>query len=73
MISVTIQNEGSGNLAFTEGDVLDYFYNKSKIKVEEIGLLLAKKIITAHLGEVNLESIKGVGSTFRITIPIARS
>ena len=73
MISVTIQNEGSGNLAFTEGDVLDYFYNKSKIKVEEIGLLLAKKIITAHLGEVILESIKGVGSTFRITIPIARS
>ena len=73
MISVTIQNEGGGNLAFTEGDVLDYFYNKNKIKEEETSLLLAKKIIDAHSGEVKLESIKGVGSTFRITIPIARS
>ena len=70
MISITIQNEGGGNLAFADGDVLDYFYNKSKIKEEEIGLLLAKKIINAHSGEVNLESIKGVGSTFRITIPV---
>ncbi|MGB5531185.1 MAG: GAF domain-containing protein [Ignavibacteriaceae bacterium] len=72
-ISITIQNEGGGNLAFPEGDVLDYFYNKSKIKEEETGLLLAKKIINAHSGEVNLESIKGVGSTFRITIPVART
>jgi signal transduction histidine kinase len=71
MISITIQNEGGGNLAFAEGDVLDYFYNKSKIKEEETGLLLAKKIIIAHSGEVNLESIKGVGSTFRITLPVA--
>jgi signal transduction histidine kinase len=70
MISITIQNEGGGNLAFADGDVLDYFYNKSKIKEEETGLLLAKKIINAHSGEVNLESIKGVGSTFRITIPV---
>jgi signal transduction histidine kinase/CRP-like cAMP-binding protein len=73
MISITIQNEGGGNLAFAEGDVLDYFYNKSKIKEEETGLLLAKKIISAHSGEVQLESIKGVGSTFRITIPVART
>lgn len=71
MISITIQNEGGGNLAFPDGDVLDYFYNKTQIKEEETGLLLAKKIINAHSGEVNLESIKGVGSTFRITIPVA--
>jgi len=73
MISITIQNEGRGNLAFPDGDVLDYFYNKTQIKEEETGLLLAKKIINAHSGEVNLESIKGVGSTFRITIPVARA
>ena len=72
MISITIQNEGGGNLAFADGDVLDYFYNRSKIKEEETGLLLAKKIINAHSGEINLESIKGVGSTFRITIPVAQ-
>lgn len=73
MICITIQNEGGGNLAFPGGDVLDYFYTKTQIKEEETGLLLAKKIINAHSGEVHVESIKGVGSTFRITIPVART
>ena len=71
-ISVSIQNEGKGFIAFPEGEILDYFYYKEKIKEDEVHLLLAKKIINAHSGQVDVESIKGVGSTFRITLPVAR-
>lgn len=70
-ISISIQNEGKGFIAFPEGEILDYFYYKEKIKEDEVHLLLAKKIINAHSGQVEVESIKGVGSTFKITLPVA--
>ena len=70
-ISISIQNEGKGFIAFPEGEILDYFYYKEKIKEDEVHLLLAKKIIYAHSGQVEVESIKGVGSTFKITLPVA--
>lgn len=70
-ISISIQDEGSGVIAFPEGEILDYFYYKEKIKENEVHLLLAQKIINAHSGVVELESIKGVGSTFKITLPSA--
>ena len=71
-ISISIQNEGKGFIAFPEGEILDYFYYKEKIKEDEVHLLLAKKIINAHSGQVEVESNKGVGSTFKITLPVAQ-
>ena len=71
-ISISIQNEGKGAIVFPEGEILDYFYYKEKIKEDEVHLLLAKKIINAHSGSVEIESIKGVGSTFRISLPLAK-
>lgn len=71
-ISISIQNEGKGVVVFPEGEILDYFYYNEKIKESEVHLLLAKKIITAHSGSVDVEGIKGVGSTFKISLPIAK-
>lgn len=71
-ISISIQSEGKGAIVFPEGEILDYFYYKEKIKEDEVHLLLAKKIINAHSGSVDLESVKGVGSTFRISLPLAK-
>jgi signal transduction histidine kinase len=71
-ISITIQNEGKGVIVFPEGEILDYFYYNEKIKESEVHLLLAKKIITAHSGNIDVEPIKGVGSTFKISLPIAK-
>ena len=71
-ISISIQNEGKGAIVFPEGEILDYFYFKEKIKEDEVHLLLAKKIINAHSGSVEIESVKGVGSTFHISLPLAK-
>ncbi len=71
-IFISIQNEGKGAIVFPEGEILDYFYYKEKIKDDQVHLLLAKKIINAHSGNVEVESIKGVGSTFKIFLPVAK-
>lgn len=71
-ISVNIQNEGKGVIVFPEGDLLDYFYSNDKIKEDEVYILLAKKIVAAHSGQVEVESVKGVGSTIKITLPVAQ-
>jgi len=71
-ISVLIQNEGKGSIAFPETELLDYFYSKEKIEEDEVYLLLARKIINAHSGQVDVESVKGVGSTIKIILPVAR-
>jgi signal transduction histidine kinase len=72
-IVITIQNEGKGALEYPEGDILDYIFRKEKFKEENDGLLLAKKVINAHSGDVTIESIKGVGCTFRITLPVSKT
>jgi len=71
-ISVNIQNEGKGVIVFPEGDLFDYFYSNDKIKEEEVSILLAKKIVDAHSGQVEVESVKGVGSTIKIILPVAQ-
>jgi signal transduction histidine kinase len=71
-IAVSIQNEGKGAIIFPEGEILDYFYYREKIKEDEVHLLLAKKIISAHSGSINVECVKGVGSTFNLILPVAK-
>jgi signal transduction histidine kinase len=73
VISLTIQNEGKGSLTEPEGDIQEYFYSKKIFKDDDMKLLLAKKIILLHAGQFNLDSIKGNGSTFRITLPVIQS
>jgi signal transduction histidine kinase len=69
-ITISIQNEGKGALTEPQGDIQEYFYSKKTFTDDEMKLLLAKKLIRLHSGQINLESIKGNGSTFRITLPV---
>jgi signal transduction histidine kinase len=36
-----------------------------------LGLTITKAIVTAHGGEMGVQSIEGVGTTFRMTVPLA--
>jgi signal transduction histidine kinase len=69
-ITISIQNEGKGSLAEPQGDIQEYFYSKKALRDDEMKLLLAKKIIHLHAGQMYLECVKGNGSTFRIILPI---
>jgi signal transduction histidine kinase len=72
VITISIQNEGKGSLAEPEGDIQEYFYSGKSFKDDEMKLLLARKLIHLHSGQLHLESIKGNGSTFRVTLPIVQ-
>ncbi|MEJ2105488.1 MAG: HAMP domain-containing sensor histidine kinase [Ignavibacteriaceae bacterium] len=72
-VVITIQNEGSGNITNPSGDAFDEIFQKGGLDKNAVGLLLAKKLIDAHNGEITLESVKGVGCTFRITLPVIKT
>lgn len=72
-VVITIQNEGSGNIINPSGDTFDVIYQKENLGKNDVGLLLAKKLISVHNGEITLESVKGVGCTFRITLPAIKT
>jgi len=73
MILITVQNEGKGILTEPEGNIFDFLYSGKELKEEDLGLLLARKIILAHSGQIHLQSIKGNGSTFQITLPVIQA
>jgi signal transduction histidine kinase len=72
IISVIIQNEGKGAISLPEEELIDYFYLKENVEESNVNLLIAKKIINAHSGQVEIESIKGVGCNIKIALPVAR-
>jgi signal transduction histidine kinase len=72
-ITISIQNEGKGSLTEPQGDIQEYFYTKKTFKEDEMKLLLAKKLIHLHSGQMHLECVKGNGSTFQITLPVVQA
>jgi signal transduction histidine kinase len=72
-ITISIQNEGKGSLTEPQGDIQEYFYSKKALRDDEMKLLLAKKLIHLHSGQMHLECVKGNGSTFQITLPVVQA
>ena len=71
-IEISIQNEGKGIIALPSEELIDYFYSNDNSEESSINLLIAKKIIEAHSGQLEVESIKGVGSNIKIILPASR-
>ena len=73
---LTIQIEDQG-IGISEADmqyVWDRFFKADKMRTDStstgLGLSIAKNLITALGGDVRLESIKDIGTTVTITLPI---
>ena len=73
-ITIYVEDEGQG---IPEGELDDLFVPFAKISSEPtagekstgLGLAIAKKIVEAHGGDIQVESEFGVGSTFFVNIP----
>ncbi|MGC6422513.1 MAG: sensor histidine kinase [Flavobacteriaceae bacterium] len=75
LATLIIQDKGMGMDAATQRMVFEKFYrqeggNVHNIKGHGLGLSYVKKIIELHHCKINVESKKGEGSRFIITIPL---
>jgi signal transduction histidine kinase len=72
-INTSIQAEGKGLLQTVEGEFKDIILERDSTAQTNAGLLLAKQIISTHSGQFELNSTKGKGTTFKITLPVSNS
>lgn len=74
MIRVEVQDSGLGIPEADLARIFDRFYRTrsardSTVTGTGLGLAITREIIQRHGGELSVESVLGLGSTFRITLP----
>jgi len=71
----SVQDTGIGIPVADQGRLFDSFYrakNVGRIPGTGLGLSIVKKCVDLHGGQITLISKEGVGSTFTVTLPIAK-
>ena len=76
-VAFQIRDKGVGLSADELPHVFDPFWRSERSRSRAtggvgLGLTLAKRIVDAHGGEINVASEVGVGTVVRITVPIAK-
>ncbi|MBK9686566.1 MAG: HAMP domain-containing histidine kinase [Saprospiraceae bacterium] len=74
MLHIKFKDQGSGVHTKDLDKIFQPFYrgqNSQYIAGYGIGLALTKKIVELHNGTINVDSISGKGSTFRISLPVS--
>jgi len=80
MVRVLVRDEGPGLTPSEQERIWERFYQVQGIKRQRgfsvglgLGLHICRVIVEQHQGEVGVESVKGEGSTFWFTLPLAVS
>jgi two-component system NtrC family sensor kinase len=70
---VCISDNGPGIPADRIEKIFDAFTSSKGHSGTGLGLAAAKKIVAEHGGEIEVDSAPGVGTTFRIRLPLSQS
>lgn len=75
VLRIYIEDNGMGIGAEDQAKIFERFYRIRRPETESIegtglGLAIVKSLVEAHDGKIDLKSVLGKGSTFRVTIPI---
>ena len=71
-VKATFTDAGPGIPAAERDRVFERFYRVEgdSTRGTGLGLSIAKAIVDAHGGTITVESAKGVGTTFRVVLPL---
>ena len=73
-VCISIADSGSGMSEDQIGRIFDPFFTTKPVgKGTGLGLSLSYSIVSKHRGRIEVESVLGVGSTFRVFLPIERA
>jgi signal transduction histidine kinase len=68
-VHLQVQDTGQGIAAATLAQIFEPLYT-TKPGGTGLGLYLVQEIVTAHGGQITVESVEGQGTTFLITLPV---
>jgi len=68
-LRISISDNGRGISKENLSKIFNPFFS-TRDKGTGLGLALVRKIITGHMGHIEVESIEGKGTTFTITLPV---
>lgn len=71
-LTMAFADSGPGIPEAMAGRVFEAFATSGKRDGTGLGLAIVKKIVEEHHGRVSYESTRGVGTTFRVALPLAR-
>ena len=78
-VRLAVQDHGIGLTTEAQQHIWERFYRATEGKTDEtaaeglgLGLFICRTIITAHHGQVGVESSEGIGSTFWFTVPVTQ-
>ena len=76
-VEIGVSDRGIGIAAADQAKIFDPFYRAPDVVAAQIqgaglGLSLVKRIVEAHAGRVTLVSAPGQGSTFTVSLPVAK-
>lgn len=72
-VEVTVRDTGVGMDPLTKSHIFEKFYqgeNSHHARGNGLGLSMVKRIVELSNGKIHVESEKGLGSTFTVTLPI---
>jgi PAS domain S-box-containing protein len=73
-VVVEVSDTGVGIPAGQLGRIFDPFYTTKPQGVGTgLGLAICQSIVSAHDGEIRVDSVEGKGSTFRVLLPVSRA
>jgi signal transduction histidine kinase len=72
-VEISVRDTGVGINAEDQVRIFEEFYQVGPAKTQEgtgLGLALTKRLVELHHGRLSVESAPGIGSTFRVTLPL---
>ncbi|TVT39007.1 substrate-binding domain-containing protein [Hymenobacter setariae] len=73
-VRISVEDNGRGIAADDQAHILEWFYQGSQPSANSsgLGLALAEGLTRLHEGKLSFKSQLGYGSTFEVTLPLAR-